>query len=63
MMIICQFSIGNLRRTKRHITQEVKEWDEEMEDGCDDKGDAAPELDWGFMDGSEHQDNKPVPGH
>eukprot|EP00435_Cladocopium_sp_Y103_P067093 s16_g29.t1 len=48
-------------RTKRHITREVKEWEEDMEDGFDDK--AAPELDWGFMDGPENQDNKPVPGH
>lgn len=34
-----------------------------MENGFDDNEIAAPELDWGFMDGSENQDNKPVPGH
>ena len=44
--------MGDLRKTKRHIAQEISEWEEEHgpEDGVPER---APELEWGFMDDSD----------
>ena len=43
------------RKTKRHITQEIAEWDEEH----DPSDSVAPELEWGFLnDGVDDPDNK-----
>ena len=39
----------NLRQTKRHITQEIEEWEEEVEgDGA--QSAEQPRLQWGFME-------------
>ena len=44
--------MGDLRKTERHIAQEIAEWEEEQ-DGDNGVPPRAPELEWGFMDGSE----------
>ena len=49
---LCIPPMGDLRKTKRHIAQEISEWEEEHgpEDGVPER---APELEWGFMDDSD----------
>lgn len=46
-----------LRRIKRHISQEIKEWDEETDQ---EEGHNPEELTWGFMEDAK-ADHKP--GH
>jgi len=46
-----------LRRIKRHISQEIKEWDEETDQ---EEGHSPEELTWGFMEDAK-ADHKP--GH
>ena len=43
------------RKTKRRITQEMEEWDEDVEEG-DNR--SEPELEWGFM--ADKTESKPV---
>lgn len=46
-----------LRRTKRHTTREVAEWEEDMDAGG--ASTEQPELQWGFM---EHEPSAEMPG-
>ena len=54
----------HLRKTKRHISQEISEWEEEVGNG---DGHAvppdAPELEWGFMEGDQQDETPAAPGH
>ncbi|CAL1148055.1 unnamed protein product [Cladocopium goreaui] len=47
-------SRGLLKKTKRRITQEMEEWDEDVEEG-DNR--SEPELEWGFM--ADKTESKP----
>ena len=50
-----------LRNTKRHISQDIMEWEEENPDG---EVPDAPKLDWGFMAGNGQDGDAPaVPGY
>ncbi len=50
-------SAPKLRRIKRHISQEIKEWDEETDN---EDGHGPEELTWGFMEDTKDGHK---PGH
>ena len=52
--------LHTLRNTKRHISQDIMEWEEENPDG---EVPDAPKLDWGFMDKGKDGDTPVVPGY
>ena len=54
-----EFLACQLRRTKRHISQEINEWEEDNKSG---EVDEAPDLTWGFM-GDDAGDNQVGPGY
>eukprot|EP00435_Cladocopium_sp_Y103_P070572 s275_g35.t1 len=52
------------RKTKRHISQEISEWEEEVGKGNGhDVPPEAPELEWGFMEGNQQEETPVAPGH
>ncbi|CAL1141134.1 unnamed protein product [Cladocopium goreaui] len=50
-------------KTKRHISKEISEWEEEVGKDCGhDVPTDAPELEWGFMEGNKQEQTPAAPG-